>query len=67
ARVIQHENDHLDGILYIDKGDADFKKKIEEQFAKREERRKAKLAQKKAKQAKLLAKLAKKGGKSPDA
>ena len=67
ARVIQHENDHLDGILYIDKGDADFKKKIEEQFAKREERRKAKLAQKKAKQAKLQAKLAKKGGKSPDA
>ena len=67
ARIIQHENDHLDGILYIDKGDADFKKKVEEQFAKREERRKAKLAQKKAKQAKLQAKLAKKGGKSPDA
>ncbi|MDD6487616.1 MAG: peptide deformylase [Spirochaetales bacterium] len=67
ARAIQHENDHLDGILYIDKGDADFKKKVEEQFAKREERRKAKQAQKKAKQAKLQAKLAKKGGKSPDA
>ena len=67
ARIIQHENDHLDGILYIDKGDADFKKKVEEQFAKREERRKAKLAQKKAKQAKLQAKLAKKGGNSPNA
>lgn len=67
ARIIQHENDHLDGILYIDKGDADFKKKIEEQFAKREERRKAKQAQKKAKQAKLQMKLAKKGGNSPDA
>jgi len=67
ARIIQHENDHLDGILYIDKGDADFKKKIEEQFAKREERRKAKQAQKKARQARLQMKLAKKGGNSADA
>ncbi|MCQ2579072.1 MAG: peptide deformylase [Treponemataceae bacterium] len=67
ARIIQHENDHLDGILYIDKGDANFKKKVEEQFAKRAQRREAKLAQKKAKQAKLQAKLAKKGGASPNA
>ncbi|NLK46801.1 MAG: peptide deformylase [Treponema sp.] len=67
ARIIQHENDHLDGILYIDKGDADFKKKIEEQFAKRAERRELKNAQKKAKQAKIQAKIAKKEGNSLNA
>ena len=32
ARVIQHEYDHLDGILYIDRGDPDFKAKAEEKF-----------------------------------
>ena len=28
ARVIQHENDHLDGVVFIDRGDEEFKKEI---------------------------------------
>ena len=48
ARVIQHENDHLDGILYIDRGSDDFKKKMEETFAKRQERANKKALEKEA-------------------
>ena len=43
ARVIQHEYDHLEGILFIDRIDAAKKAKIEEKFKKKAE----KLAQKK--------------------
>ena len=32
ARIIQHEYDHLDGILYIDRGDKAFAEKTEAQF-----------------------------------
>ena len=35
ARVIQHENDHLDGILFIDRIDAQKKAKIEAKFIKK--------------------------------
>lgn len=38
ARIIQHENDHLDGILYIDRGDPDFKTKTENKFKKLREK-----------------------------
>ena len=58
ARVIQHENDHLDGILYIDRGDADFKAKTEEQFKKRAERAAKKAEEKAKKQARIAAKKA---------
>ncbi len=51
ARVIQHENDHLNGILYIDRGDADFKEATIEQFKKRAERNAAKEAKRLAKKA----------------
>ena len=34
ARIVQHENDHLDGVIFIDRGDAEFAKKTAEQFAK---------------------------------
>lgn len=63
ARVIQHENDHLDGVLYIDRGDKMFKFKIEEQFAKREKRQQEKEAAKAAKAAKIAAKIAAKRNK----
>jgi peptide deformylase len=35
ARVIQHEYDHLDGILFIDRIDPALKEKIEKKFAKK--------------------------------
>lgn len=60
ARVIQHEYDHLDGILYIDRGDPEFKAKTEAAFAKKEARRKEKEAAKAAKAAKIAAKKARK-------
>lgn len=59
ARIIQHENDHLDGVLFIDRGDADFKQKVETTFQQRAARKEKKDALKKAKQAKLQAKIAK--------
>lgn len=58
ARIIQHENDHLNGILYIDRGDQEIKEKITEQFKKRAERAEKKAAAKAAKKASLEAKLA---------
>ena len=57
ARVIQHENDHLDGILYIDRGDEDTKQQIVSQFKKRQERAAEKEAKRAAKKASLEAKL----------
>lgn len=63
ARVIQHENDHLDGIMYIDRGDENFKTKVIEQFKKRAERAAQKEAKRAAKQASIAAKLAAKQAK----
>ena len=36
ARCIQHENDHLDGIVYIDRGDPEFAAKVTAQMKKRQ-------------------------------
>ncbi|MCQ2610799.1 MAG: peptide deformylase [Treponema sp.] len=58
ARVIQHEYDHLDGHVFIDRGDAEFKAKTEKAFEKRAERAKEKAAAKEAKQKKIAAKIA---------
>ena len=63
ARVIQHEYDHLDGILYIDRGDKDFAEKTEAQFKKRAERAAQKAKEKEAKARKIAAKLAAKEAK----
>lgn len=59
ARIIQHEYDHLDGILYIDRGDPEIKAKTEETFKRREQRRQLKEAEKALKAAKKQAKIAK--------
>ena len=58
ARIIQHEYDHLEGVLYIDKGDPLFKFKTEENFKRKNERKKLKEAQKAAKAARIEAKKA---------
>lgn len=63
ARIIQHEYDHLEGILYIDRGDKDFAVKTEEQFKKRAERALEKAKEKAAKQARIAAKIAAKEAK----
>ena len=63
ARIIQHENDHLNGILYIDRGDEEFKNKTVELFKKKAERAQKKLAEKEAKKRSLEAKLAAKNAK----
>ena len=63
ARIIQHEYDHLDGILYIDRGDQEFARKTEEQFKKRAERAAQKVKDKEAKARKIAAKLAAKESK----
>ena len=63
ARIIQHEYDHLDGILYIDRGDKDFAAKTEAQFKKRAERAAQKAKEKEAKARKIAAKLAAKEAK----
>jgi peptide deformylase len=60
ARAIQHENDHLNGVLYIDYADEDFRKKTVELFKRRAERRLEKKAAKKAKAARIAMKKAKK-------
>lgn len=63
ARIIQHENDHLDGILYIDRGDDETKQDIIERFKKRQERSALKAAEREAKKKRLEAKLAAKRNK----
>ncbi|MCR4579190.1 MAG: peptide deformylase [Treponema sp.] len=63
ARIIQHEYDHLDGILYIDRGDKDFAAKTEEQFKKRAERAAQKAKEKESKARKIAAKIAAKEAK----
>lgn len=63
ARIIQHENDHLNGIIFIDRGDKKFAEKTEEQFKKRAERSEQKAKEKAAKQARIAAKIAAKQAK----
>lgn len=63
ARIIQHENDHLDGVLYIDRGSIEFRQKIIQEFEHREKRKAEKEKQKLAKAAKIAAKKANKAGK----
>lgn len=58
ARIIQHEYDHLDGIVYIDRGDPEFAAKVTAQMKKRKERAEKKEAEKARKQAKIAAKIA---------
>lgn len=64
ARIIQHEYDHLDGILYIDRGEEDFKQKVIASFEKKAARRAEKDKAKAAKQAKIEAKIAAKEAKN---
>jgi peptide deformylase len=59
SRTIQHENDHLNGILYIDYADEDFRVKTVELFQRRAERRLEKKAAKKARAARIAVKQAK--------
>ncbi len=58
ARCIQHENDHLNGIVYIDRGDPEFAAKVTAQMKKRLERAQKKEAEKARKAASIAAKLA---------
>ena len=52
ARIVQHENDHLNGILYIDRGDEEFKEKTIASFKKKAERAALKAAKKAARKSK---------------
>lgn len=63
ARVIQHENDHLDGIVFIDKGDKDFAKKAYAIMEKREVQAKKRQEKKLLKDAHIKAKIARKNNK----
>lgn len=58
ARVIQHENDHLDGIVYIDRGDSEFAERVTAQMQKRLERAAKREAEKAKKAAGIAAKIA---------
>ena len=58
ARIIQHEYDHLEGILFIDRGDKDFAEKTEEQFKRRAQRSAEKAKLKAVKAARIAAKIA---------
>ena len=58
ARVIQHEYDHLDGILFIDRGDPEFKQATIESFKQKEKRKHEKAARKEAQARKIAAKIA---------
>ena len=63
ARCIQHENDHLDGVLYIDHGDEAYKQEVIEAMKRRAERAEKKAAAKEAKQRSIAAKKAAKEAK----
>lgn len=56
ARIIQHEIDHLNGILFIERGDEEFAKKTKAQFAKKREKILKKIAEREKKQEKIAAK-----------
>ena len=66
ARIIQHENDHLEGIVYIDRGDPEFAAKTTAQFQRRLERAAKKEAEKARKAASIAAKLAAKEAKKAE-
>ena len=63
ARIIQHENDHLDGIIYIDRGDPKFAADVTAKMQKRLERAAKKEAEKARKAASIAAKMAAKEAK----
>ena len=63
ARIIQHEYDHLEGILYIDRGDKDFAEKTPAKFKKRAERAAQKEKEREAKARKIAMKIAAKEAK----
>ena len=63
ARIIQHEYDHLEGIVYIDRGDPEVAADITEKMKKRLERAAKKEAEKAKKAAKIAAKIAAKEAK----
>ena len=58
ARIIQHEYDHLEGILFIDRGDKEFAEKTEQQFKKRAEKERKKQREKLEKERRIAAKKA---------
>ena len=58
ARIIQHENDHLDGFLFIDRGDKVFAQKIVDKFNKKAEKAETKRLEKEAKARKIAQKIA---------
>lgn len=58
ARIIQHEYDHLDGILFIDRGDKEFAEKTERQFKKRAEKEQQRQREKREKERKIADKKA---------
>ena len=58
ARIIQHEYDHLEGIVYIDRGDPIFAAEVTEKMRKRLERAAKKEIEKAKKSAKIAAKIA---------
>ena len=58
ARIIQHEMDHLNGILFIDRGDKEFADKTAQQFARRKEKLAEKKAKRERKQQRIAAKIA---------
>ncbi|GMO58427.1 MAG: peptide deformylase [Treponemataceae bacterium] len=72
ARIILHEYDHLEGVLYIDRADETFRQNVTKKIQERETRRLQKLAEKKRKEALLaqrveqrnMQKLLQKNGKS---
>lgn len=63
ARIIQHEYDHLEGIVYIDRGDPNFAAEVTEKMKKRLERAAKKEAEKARKAASIAAKIAAKEAK----
>ena len=58
ARIIQHENDHLDGKLFIDRGDPEFAKATEDKFAKKAAKLEKRRLEKEAKERRIKAKIA---------
>ena len=58
ARIIQQENDHLDGKLFIDRGDPEFAKATEEQFAKKAAKLEKRRLEKESKERRIKAKIA---------
>lgn len=55
ARIIQHEYDHLNGVLFIDHIDPALKEKAEQTIARREEKKALKEKEKERKKAKIEA------------